>query len=232
MKRGSQRLECPACGVDEDASRRPFTNARSISKHISAKAYWGDDDEHKNWIRSYVPNIEFGKDKISPIASQIYPYLQEALIADESEEPSQEEERKHFLVCPLCKTEQDANGHPFSSLFSISKHIAGKARWLNDEHRLWIKAHISDIDFRRAKISSIASRVSFYVQEILKGTGTETLNGDEAIEDFSRIQAPVAQETDSIQEERQRYIRAYEYFWEIERETTQLCCTMPRGHTR
>jgi hypothetical protein len=79
------------------------------------------------------------------------------------------------LVCPFCGSATKGDGSPFSSAFSLTLHVAGKARTWVDKHTKWVKLHVpSGTDLKKLSINQVEELIRFDFLRLLETTTSGT----------------------------------------------------------
>jgi hypothetical protein len=122
------------------------------------------------------------------------------------------------LVCPICRSATKSDGSPFKSKFSLTLHVASKARTTIDRHTDWVIQHLpSGTDLRKLTNNQIEELIRFDFLRFLETSpsGTSVLTPSN---EASQLAGPSSQFV-SVPD---AFLKAYRLLWEIETELHQF----------
>lgn len=128
------------------------------------------------------------------------------------------------ILCPICLTTTKTDGDPFTSVRSVTLHVVGKAKGLNDRHRAWVSNIVPGFN-TKSSINQIGDQIEFYVREVIEEltANPEPQDGQAILEsgsihtDVPEVRAPI---------ELDAYLKAYELIWMIETRLHRFVATV------
>ena len=128
------------------------------------------------------------------------------------------------ILCPICLTITKTDGNPFTSIRSVTLHVVGKAKGLNDHHRAWVSNIVPGFN-PKSSINQIGDQIEFYVrEEIEELTANPEPQDGQAIPESASIHTDVPEVRPPI--ELDAYLKAYELIWMIETRLHRFVATV------